>query len=647
MRIPHPTASSILLLTMSTVMSIPCVQAKELFVSPLGDDGYEGSLARPLRTIQKAAELLAPGDVCTVRSGTYRETVQATASGSPENPIHFRNYPGEAVVISGTEPVSGWKQVSPGLYSAETSGKTDQLFVDGQMMNLARWPNAPLNPMQPTWAASEATSSAGNIYHSHLPEGQLTGAWVKVLPGKQWVSTTRPLVARRGGHLQFEANPFLRADFDYSIKDLTPFYLAGSVELLDSPGEWCGVPASHSILLRTPALDDPGKHLVEAKLRQVGFSLRQRNWVSLEGLQFVACAVDLTDASHCTVENCHLLYPSHFEECDAYKTTTRSGIQVSGHDNLIQGCSVQFCAGDGVSLQGAHNTLRDCLVRYVNYAAVECGAVSAHGQGLVIEHCSLSDSGRSVITHSGMKAGRIEYNDLARAGLLTRDCGLTYTWGADGQGTSIAYNWVHDNDAGDDLPTYGNGIYLDEGCSNYEVHHNVIWGVSHAGIQIGTPCKNLLFAFNTVVNRPFSLGVYVTHKARIEKTILVNNILMGPRQFAEGLTLSNNVETTKFYAFPGAWEEPETQKSQQILQLASPYLKESTAGKVRPPQIRPRSFWDFRPKPDSPGIDSAETLEEFPQIQSGHDIGAYESTAAPWVPGHHWGEPPATSTRKD
>ncbi|MGB2823061.1 MAG: DUF1565 domain-containing protein, partial [Phycisphaerae bacterium] len=59
----------------------PGLGAAELVVSPGGDDADPGSPQRPFRTIQKAADVIKPGDVCRIRGGLYRETVEVKASG--------------------------------------------------------------------------------------------------------------------------------------------------------------------------------------------------------------------------------------------------------------------------------------------------------------------------------------------------------------------------------------------------------------------------------------------------------------------------------------------------------------------------------------------------------------------------------------
>jgi hypothetical protein len=84
--------------------------AKEWHVSVTGDDGSEGAAERPFRTISAAAQVAQPGDVITVRGGTYRERVTPPRGGeSDARRITYQAAPGENVIIKGSEVVCGWK----------------------------------------------------------------------------------------------------------------------------------------------------------------------------------------------------------------------------------------------------------------------------------------------------------------------------------------------------------------------------------------------------------------------------------------------------------------------------------------------------------------------------------------------------------
>ena len=60
----------------------PQALSGDCWVAPNGSDANPGSKEQPYRTVQKAADVLHPGDTCTVRGGKYREAVTIRRSNS-------------------------------------------------------------------------------------------------------------------------------------------------------------------------------------------------------------------------------------------------------------------------------------------------------------------------------------------------------------------------------------------------------------------------------------------------------------------------------------------------------------------------------------------------------------------------------------
>ncbi|HET9648662.1 MAG TPA: right-handed parallel beta-helix repeat-containing protein [Microlunatus sp.] len=89
-----------------------------LHVATTGSDQADGSSARPLRTIDRAATLARPGDTVIVHAGVYREWVRPRRGGlSDRRRIVYTAAPGEQVKITGAEPVSGWRAVGDGVWT--------------------------------------------------------------------------------------------------------------------------------------------------------------------------------------------------------------------------------------------------------------------------------------------------------------------------------------------------------------------------------------------------------------------------------------------------------------------------------------------------------------------------------------------------
>ena len=82
--------------------------------SAQGDDNGPGTRARPFRTINKAAQILQPGERVVIASGTYRECVHPARGGTdPAHMISYEAAPGAKVFIKGSEILKeGWEQES-------------------------------------------------------------------------------------------------------------------------------------------------------------------------------------------------------------------------------------------------------------------------------------------------------------------------------------------------------------------------------------------------------------------------------------------------------------------------------------------------------------------------------------------------------
>ena len=67
-----------------------------------GNDANAGtSLAAAWKTIQQAFDNATPGSTVYIRKGTYRSQLYLNVSGTAGNPIEFRNYQNETVLIDG------------------------------------------------------------------------------------------------------------------------------------------------------------------------------------------------------------------------------------------------------------------------------------------------------------------------------------------------------------------------------------------------------------------------------------------------------------------------------------------------------------------------------------------------------------------
>ena len=121
------------------------IYSKNIYVAKDGDDSNPGTEELPYLTISKAASIAVAGDVVFIKKGTYEETLSPSNSGLAGSPIIFQSYPGDQVIISAMEALSGWTQDNGSIY--KTTITFASLGQENFVMNgetacvLARWPN--------------------------------------------------------------------------------------------------------------------------------------------------------------------------------------------------------------------------------------------------------------------------------------------------------------------------------------------------------------------------------------------------------------------------------------------------------------------------------------------------------------------------
>ncbi len=157
---------------------------KEYFVSNSGNDNSDGSRNHPFKTITRAVKAVKPGDVVTVRGGTYRELVLIRGvSGTPDKPIVFRGAPGETALLTGALPVKNkWKKTAGFrfIYESVSDLEICMLFDSKEINRYMRVDSLDMLDRQP--GAFMLDKSNGKLYVNTLRGEHPAGLCFQFIP---------------------------------------------------------------------------------------------------------------------------------------------------------------------------------------------------------------------------------------------------------------------------------------------------------------------------------------------------------------------------------------------------------------------------------------------------------------------------------
>jgi hypothetical protein len=241
-----------LLLTFMLGASSADAYTVNYWVATNGSDQASGSVDDPFLTIDRAREVIrvsydrgASTIHVNIRGGVYQlnDTLNFDAedSGAPGAEVVYQAAPGESVVISGGQQVSGWTLHDGGrnIWKAQvdTGRMPRQLYVNGKRATRARTPDYP-NYYYPT--------STGYTYEYIIGiDPQIPPVWnnpslVEAVTATQWKMMRCPVAEIKNGNNVIMQNPcWQNANvFPYPWGFYLLNWWENAYEFLDEPGEW-------------------------------------------------------------------------------------------------------------------------------------------------------------------------------------------------------------------------------------------------------------------------------------------------------------------------------------------------------------------------------------------------------------------------
>jgi hypothetical protein len=253
------------------VLFVSSVSAKEIWVSPTGNDSQPGTKEKPLATIlmaqRQARELRRVNDPSVkggiqviLQKGTYQldKPMQFSPedSGTLDSPTTFCAEKSVRVVISGGVQVTGWQQVNGNIYKAhlDRSIKLRSLFVNGKRAHMAgtdvpvkgegNWGRYHIDGSEP-WALGAGSAVDGVKFSSRDIQKYENADDVELVQFNIW---TQKILCARGVEPMGDTT-VIKLQQPYgaiatsmawagAINYEKSFVIRNAYELLDSPGEF-------------------------------------------------------------------------------------------------------------------------------------------------------------------------------------------------------------------------------------------------------------------------------------------------------------------------------------------------------------------------------------------------------------------------
>lgn len=437
-------------------------QKVTFYISPQGDDSWQGTEASPLKSVHRAQCLAAPYwgkkslqfvlmdgvhylDSCLV--------IRPYQSGTSEYPVVYTaQHEGKAVLSGGKKISLKWRKWKGEIYRASlTDGEIasiDQLYVNGLRKSMARYPNRNGKNVFDAWNLSHAIKEN--------PEADMfnplrikrwknpIGAYIHAMHASLWGDMHWVVTGTEDGKLIYEGGWQ-----NNRPSPMHPVYrmIENVFEELDEPGEWF-FDSSQRTLYYIP---EPGENMKMAEVECV----RLPELVRFEGSQSAPIAntafkgLVFRHAARTFMENREPLLRSDWTTCRTGAVTFQGAVKcemvgcefdqvggnavfVDGYNRklLFYGCYIHESGANGIAFVGKPSSVRSPLFRYgdQNYATIDRTPGpknDLYPADCCVEECLLTRTGRvekqtapiQISMSYGIRVSHCSIYDVPRAGI--------------------------------------------------------------------------------------------------------------------------------------------------------------------------------------------------------------------------------------
>ena len=620
--------------------------AADYYVALSGSDNNNGTLDKPFRHIQTAANKMRPGDTTYIRGGNYFEQVNLNrVNGSKGKPLTFIAYNNEKVTLDGTMVIKNkWQKHRGNIYKTTLEKPIWQLFVNDKSMTSARWPNGNWYDRS-IWDKSKSMmwpekgrGKLGTYYNKALAafDFDLTGGIAVVNSGSFKTYQTKITKHNAGDdHFSYDTNG-VKSHFSFKKSGVSRhgYFLEGKLGLLDEENEWFYDVKSKQLYLWAKNGVNPESLTVRGKVQSYALNISHASYINLTGINFFATTFKVTRSSFINVEDSKLMYPSYSKRMlgDVSPIEVTKMVVKKEHDiaqNQLKNCQIAYTDGPAIEMNGTGNLVENCYMHDIDYSCTYKGGYTlnmVNAKDLVFRRNTVHTTGCSELFKAGVR-NRIELNDLSDSGHLQNDGSMIQLSVKQQTDGIVRYNWVHNSVKQGirfDNKNTPNAPYGHSG----NVFNNVAWQTDRIYFK-----GDKHFVFNNLS--------FDSH---------LNDLIVSSNKDIQGHnheTITRNNISNKF-----SGHRKKSGKQNPVPGIVDHNFDGVSLGLDVRSQLRDVDNLDFRPKADSMLIDAGALIKGKTNHYLGKapDIGPYEFGALDyWIPGYQAEKaskpvPPRTST---
>ncbi|MNX21342.1 hypothetical protein D3C86_513050 [compost metagenome] len=564
-------------------------QGQTLFVSPAGNNKNPGTAKQPIKTLEYAIEsaLKQKGKdmVIELASGVYspQKTISISAASYHLKSLKITAAKGAKVTLSGSAKNKlAWKRYKDNIYSAQIDFETvpDQLFMNGQNLPMARYPN--YDPQARVFKGTAADAIA--------PERVKTWAspengYIHALHGGEWGGFHYQITGKsETGELTYEGGWQNNRPAKMHAKYR---FVENIFEELDARGEWFYNRKSKTLFLIPPTGTDINQaNFTFSRLTDLihikGDLKSPVKNISLNGIDFTETArsfmlvkepllrsdwtiyrggaVLLEGTENISITNCNFynlggnaVFLSKYNKNDKISNNHIANIGASAlafvgdpdavrspafrYEQFVTWDKMDFEAGPKSNNFPQHCEASNNLINNIGTIEKQSAGVEiSMSQNILVSHNTIYEVPRAGINVSeGTWGGHIiEFNDVFDTVLETGDHGAFNSWGRDRfwrpqrklmDSIVAARPGIELLDVTEPIVIRNNrfqcdhgwDIDLDDGSSNYQIYNNVCLS---GGLKLREGYHRTVYN-NIIINNTFHPHVWLKNSGDVFK----NNII--------------------------------------------------------------------------------------------------------------------------